>query len=60
MNTTNGAWKITWEIGYNHYANRLGISMPNTAKFLTDVVRPSHWRTTYFMCYETLTSYGTP
>ena len=60
MNTTNGAWKITWEIGYNHYANRLGIAMPNTAKLLTDVVRPSAWRTTYFMCYETLTSYGTP
>jgi len=60
INTTNGSWKITWEIGYNHYANRLGIAMPNTAKLLTEVVRPSAWRTTYFMCYETLTSYGTP
>jgi len=60
MNTTNGAWKITWEIGYNHYANRLGVSMPNTQRFLVNVVRPSHWRTTYFMSYETLTNYGTP
>ena len=60
INTTNGAWKITWEIGYNHFANRLGIPMPNTAKLLKDVVRPSNWRTTLFMDYETLTSYGTP
>ncbi len=60
MGTGNGAWKITWEIGYNEYANRLGVSMPNTLKLLTELVRPSAWRTTYFMCYETLTSYGTP
>ena len=60
IDTTNGAWKITWEIGYNEFANRLGISMPNTEKLLKDVVRPSNWRTTLFMDYETLTSYGTP
>jgi len=60
INTTNGSWKITWEIGYNHFANRLGVAMPNTAKLLTDLVRPSGWRTTLFMDYETLTSYGTP
>jgi len=60
IDTTAGAWKITWEIGYNHFANRLGMSMPNTAKLLTDVVRPSAWRTTMFMSDETLTSYGTP
>ena len=60
INTTNGSWKITWEIGYNHFANRLGVSMPNTSKLLTNLVRPSSWRTTLFMDYETLTSYGTP
>ncbi len=60
INTSNGSWKITWEIGYNEFANRLGVSMPNTAKLLADLVRPSGWRTTLFMDYETLTSYGTP
>ena len=60
LNTTAGAWKVTWEIGYNEFANRRGISMPNTSRLLNDVVRPSSWRTTVHMDYETLTNYSVP
>ena len=60
VNTTNGAWKVTWEIGYNHYANRLGVPMPHTRELLVDVVRPSAWRSSGHLDYETLTSAGTP
>jgi hypothetical protein len=44
----------TWEIGYNHYANRKGIALPNTKKLITDIVRAkgaSDWN----IFYETLT-----
>lgn len=44
----------TWEIGYNHYANRKGIDLPSTKKLITDIVRPkgaSDWN----IFYETLT-----
>jgi hypothetical protein len=60
VNTTNGAWKVTWEIGYNHYANRLHIPMPNTQRLVTDVVRRSAWRSSGQLDYETLTHAGTP
>jgi hypothetical protein len=60
VNTTNGAWKVTWEIGYNHYANRLGIAMPHARQLLVDVVRPSAWRSSGHLDYETLTNAGTP
>ena len=60
VNTTNGAWKVTWEIGYNHYANRLGIAMPHARQLLLDVVRPSAWRSSGHLDYETLTHAGTP
>ena len=60
VNTTNGAWKVTWEIGYNHYANRMGLSLPNTGQLLQDVVRPSAWRSSGHLDYETLTHAGTP
>jgi len=30
----------TWEVGYNHYHNRMEISLPNTEKLLKEQVRP--------------------
>ena len=60
INTTNDCWKVTWEIGDNHFASRLGVSLPITSKLLTDLVRPSSRRPTLFMDDETQTSYGTP
>jgi hypothetical protein len=60
IDTTTGAWKVTWEIAYNQYAHRMGLSLPKTSAFLTNVVRPANYRTTLFMQYETLTSFDTP
>ncbi|HBY06814.1 MAG TPA: hypothetical protein DEH22_03160 [Chloroflexi bacterium] len=47
----------TWEIGYNHYHNRMGLSLPNTEKLITTQVRQrgmSDWN----IFYETLTHAG--
>lgn len=46
----------TWEIGYNHYCNRKGVSMPSTSKMIFEKVRsgqcnPFSWN----IFYETLT-----
>lgn len=64
----NGNWganptdvqRVPWEIGYNHFANRVGLSLPNTLALLTDYVRPSNYRAALHMCFETLSHYGTP
>ncbi|MCU0428714.1 MAG: alginate lyase family protein [Cytophagaceae bacterium] len=40
-NTTTSSLFATWEIGYNHYHNRKGISLPNTLQVLTNKVRPN-------------------
>lgn len=44
----------TWEIGYNHYHTRKGISMPNTEKLIKDKIRPQGWSSLNIF-YETLT-----
>ena len=47
----------TWEIGYNHYHNRMGLSLPNTYKLITTQVRRrgmNDWN----IFYETLTHAG--
>lgn len=44
----------TWEIGYNHYHHRMGLSLPRTRKLLREQVRVrgvSEWN----IFYETLT-----
>lgn len=44
----------TFEIGYNHYRNRMGIDLPNTLEALTKEIRPkgtSDWN----IFFETLT-----
>lgn len=53
-------WQDTFEIAYNEYHNRLGISMPNTLALLTDYSRPSNYKAAGNSEYEGLTSYGTP
>ena len=58
-NVTSGNWKLTWEIGYNHYASRKGVSMPNTKKLIDTVVRPTRWSANLMSDYETLTHVGT-
>lgn len=53
-NTATSDLYNTFEIGYNHYYNRKGISLPNTWKLLTTRVRvnsANEWN----ILYETLT-----
>jgi hypothetical protein len=42
----------TWEVGYNEYANRLGLSLPHT---LSVVTRGRPTGTDHHMTWETLT-----
>lgn len=49
----------TWEIGYNHYHNRMGIDLPNAWSAITEQIRPkgvSDWN----IFYETLTHADLP
>ncbi len=47
------------EIGYNEYHNRLGISLPNTLKYLQNTIRQMPDPTEYhIMVYESLTHGG--
>lgn len=53
-NVTNNDIYNTWEVGYNHYHNRKGISLPNTKLLIMNKVRPigqSDWN----IFFETLT-----
>lgn len=45
----------TWEIAYNHYNGRRGISLPNTLKYIYKV-RPTDAK--YHMVWETITHAG--
>jgi hypothetical protein len=53
-NTTTASLYDTWEVGYNHYHNRMGMNLPNTLGVLTTRVRvngQSDWN----IFFETLT-----
>ncbi|MDR2013343.1 MAG: hypothetical protein LBQ20_09970, partial [Rhodanobacter sp.] len=50
--------KPTYEIGYNHYHNRLDISLPFTNQYLTSVIRQKISTEYHIMVYETLTHSG--
>ena len=55
---TTFAVEPTWEIGYNEYANRLGMSMPNTSKLVHRYrsMAPDKWvRATHHIALEMLT-----
>lgn len=53
-NTTTTSLFNTWEVGYNHYHNRKGISLPNTLSLLTTRVRANS-QSDWNIFYETLT-----
>lgn len=47
----------TWEIGYNHYHNRMGMQLPNTHELITTRVRQAGMND-WNIFYETLTHAG--
>ncbi|NQV35444.1 MAG: alginate lyase family protein [Phycisphaeraceae bacterium] len=49
-----------WEMGYNHYHNRAGVSLPNTRKLIQTQIRPRASRTICNLVYETLTHADLP
>ncbi len=51
------AYKLGWEVMYNHYANRLGTPLPQTLEVINRI-RPTGYG--LHMDWETLTSAGTP
>jgi len=48
----------TWEVAYNHYHNRMGIDLPQTAALIQTKIRPSAPRAVWNLAYETLTHAG--
>jgi len=51
----------TWELGYNHYHNKAGISLPQTLTLIDDQVRELSYLSDYHIAvWETLTSSGSP
>lgn len=54
-NVTTIEYFDTWEIGYNHYHNRMGIDMPNTKQLLATKIRSRLAKSDWNIFYETLT-----
>jgi len=52
MTLGGSAWKLTWEIGYHHYAGQQGTAMPETKRLLSGQ-RPTS--SMLFLNWETLT-----
>ena len=50
----------TWEVGYNHYHNRVGVALPNTRKLIMEQIRPRASRADWNLNYETLTHADLP
>lgn len=49
------------EVAYNHYHNRIGVSMPKTHQLIQTVIRPAHNGTDdHFIGWETLTNADNP
>ncbi len=44
-----------WEVGYNHYHNRVGVPLPNTRRLIVEQIRPTAPRAVWNLVYETLT-----
>ena len=45
----------TWEVGYNHYHNRVGVALPNTQRLIAEQIRTGSIRDIWNLNYETLT-----
>ncbi|GEM_PF-1727212 len=57
--TYNGDINDTFEMAYNHYAGRKGLSLPNTQTLIMSYIRPNmSWQAMLNLCYETLTHAG--
>ena len=50
----------TWEVGYNHYHNRAGLTLPNTRRLILEQIRPRAARASWNLIYETLTHADLP
>ena len=52
----------TWEVYYNHYHNRRGLSLPNTQQVIVNQIRPNAIRSRlgWNLVYETLTHANLP
>ena len=48
----------TWEVAYNHYHNRMGLDLPQTARLIQTQIRPNAPRAVWNLVYETLTHAG--
>jgi hypothetical protein len=48
----------TWEVGYNHYHNRMGIALPQTDQLIRTQIRPKAPSAVWNLAYETLTHAG--
>jgi hypothetical protein len=56
---TTSTQRATWEILYNHYAGRLGVSMPMTLRLLTSYTRPNNFDVDLHNIADQLTHQGT-
>jgi hypothetical protein len=50
----------TWEVGYHHYHDRMGLDLPNTRRLITEQIRTGSIRSIWNLNYETLTHAGLP
>lgn len=50
----------SWQIGYNHYHNRMGMDLPNTKRLIEEQIRPQAHRAIQNLVYETLTHTDLP
>lgn len=50
----------TWEVGYNHYHNRMGVDLPKTRQLILEQIRPRGSRAVWNLDYETLTHADLP
>jgi len=53
-NSTTNSLFNTWEVGYNHYHNRMGLFLPETERLLKKKVRNNGW-SDWNIFHETLT-----
>lgn len=56
-NKTNVEYIDTWEVGFNHYHNRMGLEMPYTEELIYQKIRSKGWSALNIF-YETLTHAG--
>lgn len=58
--TSNQTWKVTYEVAFNAFSHRLGMSMPNTGRLLSEFTRSTGYKADFGFAFEALTNAGTP